>query len=120
MCLTVALWNGRDSILKERLFGLTGPEGNHGEDGKEIYFYEDASPTASYARYRYLYPMDEYPYGDLVSTNASRSRHELEYELVDSLGSTALARWHFWDVVVEWAKAGEDELLCLITVTNRS
>ena len=118
--MTLALWNGRDPILKERMFGLTGPEGNHGEDGKELYFYEDASPTASYARYRYLYPMDTFPYESLVRENARRGRHDLEFELLDATGPAALAKWHFWDVVVEWAKAGEQDICCLITVTNRS
>lgn len=118
--MTLALWNGRDPILKERMFGLTGPEGNHGEDGKELYFYEDASPTASYARYRYLYPMDAFPYEALVRENARRGRHDLEFELLDATGPGALAKWRFWDVVVEWAKAGEQDICCLITVTNRS
>src|SRR5438105_2901400 len=84
LCLALALWNGRDPILKERLFGLTNHEGNHGEDVKEYYFYLDSTPTHSYMRYLYKYPQAAFPYADLVATNGHRSRSELEYELIDT------------------------------------
>src|SRR3982751_5643448 len=84
ICFALALWNGRDSILKERLFGLTGNEGNHGEDVKEYYFYVDSTPSHSWMRWRYVYPQAEFPYGDLVAENRRRGRHEPEYELVDT------------------------------------
>ena len=84
LCLAVALWNERDPILKERLFGLTNSEGNHGEDVKEYYFYVDNLPTHSYQRYLYKYPQDEFPYNDLVAVNRARSRQEFEYELIDT------------------------------------
>ena len=84
LCFALALWNGRDPILKERLFGLTGPEGNHGEDVKEYYFYLDSTPTHSYMKWLYKYPQRAYPYDRLVATNKGRSRTELEYELVDT------------------------------------
>lgn len=84
MCFAVALWNGRDPILKERLFGLTGPEGNHGEDVKEEYYYLDATPTSSYARALYKYPQAPFPYEALVSENRRRNRHQPEYELADT------------------------------------
>jgi hypothetical protein len=84
LCFALALWNGRDPILKERLFGLTGPEGNHGEDVKETYFYLDSSPTHSYARMLYKYPQAAFPYGELVAENGRRGSHEPEYELWDT------------------------------------
>src|SRR5689334_19144772 len=84
LCFAVALWNGKDPILKERLFGLTNNEGNHGEDVKEYYFYLDSTPTHSYMKYLYKYPQDAYPYEDLVRTNRGRGRHDLEYELLDT------------------------------------
>src|SRR5215469_9939284 len=84
LCLAVALWNERDPILKERLFGLTNAEGNHGEDVKEYYFYVDNLPTHSYQRYLYKYPQAEFPYAELVAANRARSRHDLEYELLDT------------------------------------
>src|ERR1700704_3403726 len=84
VCLSLALWNGRDPILKERLFGLTNAEGNHGEDVKEHYFYLDATPTHSYLKMLYKYPQEAYPYADLVKTNAQRTRTEREYELIDT------------------------------------
>src|SRR6187401_3547644 len=84
LCFALALWNERDAILKERLFGLTNGEGNHGEDVKEYYFYIDSTPTHSYMKYLYKYPQCEFPYRDLVDTNLRRSREELEYELVDT------------------------------------
>ena len=84
LCLAFAVWNGRDPILKERMFGLTNAEGNHGEDVKEYYFFLDATPTSSYLKYRYRYPLGEYPYEDLVAGNAARGRLDLEYELLDT------------------------------------
>ena len=84
LCFALALWNGRDPILKERLFGLTNSEGNHGEDVKEYYFYLDSTPTHSYMKYLYKYPQGEYPYRDLIETNGRRSREEMEYELLDT------------------------------------
>src|SRR4029453_14829918 len=84
LCFSVALWNGRDPILKERLFGLTNGEGNHGEDVKEYYFYLDSTPTHSYMKFLYKYPPRASPYGDLVQTNGRRGRHEFEYELIDT------------------------------------
>src|SRR6187455_1647459 len=84
LCFALALWNGHDPILKERLFGLTNGEGNHGEDVKEYYFYLDSTPTHSYMKYLYKYPQAAFPYGDLVQANARRSRNDYEYELIDS------------------------------------
>jgi hypothetical protein len=84
LCFALALWNGKDPILKERLFGLTNSEGNHGEDVKEYYFYLDSTPTHSYMKYLYKYPQSPYPYADLIESNKRRGRHELEYELLDT------------------------------------
>ena len=84
LCFALALWNGRDPILKERLFGLTGPEGNHGEDVKECYYYLDSTPTHSYNKALYKYPQREYPYAELVEENRRRGKHEPEYELADT------------------------------------
>src|SRR5262245_37674924 len=102
LCFALALWNGVDPILKERLFGLTNAEGNHGEDVKEYYFYLDSTPTHSYMKWLYKYPQAAYPYSDLVRTNASRSRHQLEYELVDT---GVFDDDRYFDVLVEYAKA---------------
>src|SRR3954470_10403805 len=98
LCFAVAMWNGRDPILKERFFGVTNSEGNHGEDVKEQYFYTDATPTHSYERMLYKYPQREYPYRDLVETNRNRGRGEFEYELLDT---GAFAENRYFDVVVE-------------------
>ena len=117
LCLALALWNGRDPILKERLFGLTNAEGNHGEDVKEYYFYVDNLPTHSYQRWLYKYPHAEYPYGDLVETNRSRSRHEMEYELLDT---GIFDESHYFDVEVEHIKVEPEDLLCRVTAHNRS
>ena len=117
LCLAVALWNERDPILKERLFGLTNSEGNHGEDVKEYYFYVDNLPTHSYQRYLYKYPQAEYPYNELLSVNRARSRHELEYELIDT---GVFDDGRYFDVEVEHAKAGPEDILCRITAHNRS
>jgi hypothetical protein len=116
LCLALALWNGEDPILKERLFGLTNAEGNHGEDVKEYYFYVDAIPSHAYLRWLYKYPQRAYPYLDLVRTNAARSRNEFEYELLDT-GIFEGSRYH--DVTVEYAKESPEEILALVTVANR-
>jgi hypothetical protein len=117
VCLALALWNERDPILKERLFGLTNAEGNHGEDVKEYYFYVDNVPTHSYQRWLYKYPQAEFPYNDLVAVNRSRSRHELEYELVDT---GIFDEGRYFDVEVEYAKAAPEDIVCRVTVHNRS
>src|SRR5512134_802978 len=116
LCFALALWNERDSILKERLYGLTNSEANHGEDVKEYYFYLDSTPTHSYMKYLYKYPQREYPYGDLVTTNRARSREEMEYELIDT---GVFDDDRYFDVFVEYAKAGPEDLLVQITVHNR-
>ena len=116
LCFALAVWNGRDPILKERLFGLTNSEGNHGEDVKEYYFYIDSTPTHSYMKYLYKYPQREFPYRDLVETNRMRSREELEYELLDT---GAFDEDRYFDVFVEYAKAGPEDILIRITVHNR-
>ncbi|SHN45119.1 MGH1-like glycoside hydrolase domain-containing protein [Cryptosporangium aurantiacum] len=116
LCFSVALWNGRDPILKERLFGLTNAEGNHGEDVKEYYFYLDSTPTHSYLRYLYKYPQAAFPYTELVATNRSRGRGEFEYELLDT---GVFDDNRYYDVDVEYAKADEEDLLVRITVHNR-
>ncbi len=116
LCFALALWNGRDPILKERLFGLANSEGNHGEDVKECYFYLDSTPTHSYMKYLYKYPQAEFPYDDLVRTNRGRGRQEPEYELLDT-GVFEANR--YFDVFVEYAKAAPEDLLVRITVCNR-
>jgi hypothetical protein len=116
LCLALALWNERDPILKERLFGLTNAEGNHGEDVKEYYFYVDNLPTHAYQRWLYKYPQAAFPYLDLVRTNGRRSRQELEYELLDT---GVFDENRYFDVEVEHAKAAPGDLLCRITVHNR-
>ena len=116
LCFALALWNERDPILKERLFGLTNSEANHGEDVKEYYFYLDSTPTHSYMKYLYKYPQREYPYRDLIETNRRRSREEFEYELLDT---GAFDADRYFDVVVEYAKDGPEDILVRITVHNR-
>src|SRR5215475_7954173 len=116
LCFALALWNGRDPFLKERLFGLTNSEGNHGEDVKEYYFYLDATPTHSYMKYLYKYPQKEYPYRDLVETNRRRSREEFEYELLDT---GVFDEDRYFDVFVEYAKSDPQDVLVRITVHNR-
>ncbi|MFY9532059.1 MAG: hypothetical protein WAR24_24410 [Candidatus Acidiferrales bacterium] len=116
ICFAVALWNERDSILKERLFGLTNHEGNHGEDVKEYYFYLDATPTASYLRYLYKYPQAAFPYAQLILENSRRTRNDPEYELLD----TGIFRENrYFDVFVEYAKGGAEDILIRITAFNR-
>jgi len=116
LCFALALWNGKDSILKERLFGLTNSEGNHGEDVKEYYFYLDSTPTHSYMKLLYKYPQAAYPYSDLVETNRSRSRNDMEYELLDT---GVFDDDRYFDVYVEYAKEGTEDILVRITAVNR-
>jgi len=116
LCLSLALWNGKDPILKERMFGLTNSEGNHGEDVKEYYFYLDSTPTHSYMKMLYKYPQAEYPYGDLVATNRRRSKTEFEYELLDT---GIFDQDRYWDVFVEFAKSDAEDISVKITAFNR-
>jgi hypothetical protein len=116
LCLSLALWNGKDPILKERLFGLSNRQGNHGEDVKEIYYYLDATPTYSYAHMLYKYPQAEFPYAHLVEENARRTRQQPEFELIDT-GIFDADR--YFDVDVEYAKAAVEDILMRVTVTNR-
>ena len=116
LCFALALWNGQDPILKERLFGLTNSEGNHGEDVKECYFYLDNTPTHSYMKYLYKYPQAAYPYNDLVQTNKHRGRTEPEYELLDT---GVFDENRYFDVFVEYAKDSPEDILIEITVANR-
>src|SRR6266567_1314869 len=116
LCFSVALWNGKDPILKERAFGLTNSEANHGEDVKEYYFYIDSTPTHSYMKYLYKYPQVAYPYVDLIETNRRRSREEFEYELLDT---GVFGDDRYFDVFVEYAKEGPEDVLVRITVHNR-
>src|SRR6266699_128669 len=116
MCFALALWNGNDPILKERLFGLTGPEGNHGEDVKEAYFYLDSTPTHSYMRMLYKYPQAAYPYSRLVDENVHRTRDERELEVNDT---GVFDDGRYFDVFAEYAKATPNDLCIRITVANR-
>jgi len=116
ICLALALWNGKDPILKERLFGLTNSEANHGEDVKEYYFYLDSTPTHTYMKYLYKYPQAAFPYSDLVETNRRRSREEMEYELLDT---GVFHQDRYFDVLVEYAKESPDDILVKITAVNR-
>jgi len=117
LCFGLALWNGRDPILKERLFGLTNAEGNHGEDVKEYYFYLDNTPTHSYMKYLYKYPQGAFPYEDLVRTNGLRGRHDMEYELLDT---GIFDGDRYYDVFVEYAKCAPEDILIQISICNRS
>ena len=116
LCFALALWNGNDPILKERLFGLSGPEGNHGEDVKECYYYLDSSPTHSYMRMLYKYPQAAFPYADLVEENRRRSRNDPEYELLDT---GVFDEHRYFDVFVEYAKAAQNDILIRISAHNR-
>jgi hypothetical protein len=116
LCFALALWNGRDPILKERLFGLNGNEGNHGEDVKEYYFYLDSTPTHSYMKYLYRYPQAEFPYAALVNESRRRDRRAPEFELIDA---GVFEGDRYFDVLVEYAKAAPDDVLVRITATNR-
>lgn len=116
VCFSIALWNGNDPILKERLFGLTGSEGNHGEDVKELYYYLDSTPTHSYMKYLYKYPQDEFPYGQLIDANRNKSKLEGEFELMDT---GIFDDDKYFDVLVEYAKADVEDILIKVTVANR-
>jgi hypothetical protein len=116
LCFALALWNGKDPIIKERMFGLTNSEGNHGEDVKEYYFYLDSTPTHSYMKYLYKYPQAAYPYDDIVGTNRRRSRNEPEYELLDT---GVFNDNRYFDVFVEYAKASPEDILIRLSVFNR-
>ena len=116
ICFALALWNGRDPILKERLFGLTGPEGNHGEDVKEYYYYLDNTPTHAYMKYLYKYPQAAYPYAQLVAENKRRGRNDPEFELIDT---GIFAENRYFDVFIEYAKSSPEDILACITVVNR-
>ncbi len=118
LCLAVALWNERDPILKERLFGLTNAEGNHGEDVKEHYFYLEGTPTHSYMKMLYKYPQVTYPYARLVEENGRRGRGEPEFELHDALGE-AFKENRYFDVFIEYAKADQEDILCRVSAVNR-
>ncbi|MGH7441185.1 MAG: MGH1-like glycoside hydrolase domain-containing protein, partial [bacterium] len=116
LCLGLALWNEKDAILKERLFGLTGNEGNHGEDVKELYYYLDSTPTHSYLKMLYKYPQAAYPYGALVEENRRRTKADPEYEIMDS---GVFDQSRYFDVFIEYAKAGPEDILCRFTAFNR-
>src|ERR1035438_4418676 len=116
LCFALAFWNGRDPILKERLFGLTGDQGNHGEDVKECYYYLDSTPTHSYMKCLYKYPQAEYPYAHLVEENRKRGRDVGEFELEDT---GVFAQNRYFDVFTEYAKATTEDILIRITVANR-
>ncbi|NDJ85998.1 MAG: glucosidase [Chloroflexi bacterium] len=118
ICLGLALWNEQDPILKERFFGLTGSQGNHGEDVKEYYFHLDSTPTHSYMKMLYKYPQVAYPYDELIAENARRGYHDTEYELIDAL-TAAFSTGRYFDVMIEYAKASEEDILCRITASNR-
>ncbi len=116
ICFSIALWNGNDPIIKERLFGLTGPEGNHGEDVKELYYYLDSTPTHSYMKYLYKYPQATFPYQRLIEENRNRNNLEGEFELMDT---GVFDENRYFDVFVEYAKADVEDILIKITVANR-
>src|SRR3989440_6459868 len=116
LCFALALWNGADPILKERMFGLTANEGNHGEDVKEYYFYLDNVPSHAYMKYLYKYPQRAFPYADLVAENRRRSRQDPEYELLDT---GIFDDDRYFDVFVEYAKSDPDDILIRITAINR-
>ena len=115
LCLAFAFWNGRDPIVKERIFGLTGPQGNHGEDTKEYWFYEDSTPTHSWMRWRYFYPHAEYPYAQLVDENARRGSDQPEFELLDT---GIFDENRYWDIVVDYAKAAPGDIVVRVTLRN--
>ena len=115
LCLAFAFWNGRDPILKERVFGLTGDEGNHGEDAKEYWWYLDSTPTHSWMRWRYVYPQGEFPYEELLEVNRARGRDEPEYELLDT---GLFDEDRYWDVTADYAKAAPDDMCIRLRVRN--
>src|SRR5947208_7068999 len=116
ICFALAMWNGKDPILKERLFGLTGNQGNHGEDCKEYYFYLDSTPTHSYMKFLYKYPQREFPYARLFEENRRRGKHDLEFELIDT---GIFDDDRYFDVFIEYAKAGEEAILIRIQELQR-
>src|SRR5947207_653205 len=116
LCLSLALWNGKDPILKERIFGLTNEQGNHGEDAKELYYYLDATPTHSYLKTLYKYPQQEFPYARLLEENRRRGKDQPEFELLDT---GIFDDNRYFDVFVEYAKADVEDILVKITVANR-
>ena len=116
ICFAVSLWNKKDPIIKERYFGLTGNEGNHGEDVKELYYYLDSTPTHSYMKMLYKYPQQEYPYSWLVDENKKRNKAQPEFELIDT---GIFDEDKYFDVFIEYAKASENDILIKITVHNR-
>lgn len=116
LCFALALWNGHDPILKERLYGLTGHEGNHGEDVKELYYYLDATPTSSYVKSLYKYPQAAFPYGDLDRVNRHRGKRDPEFEIADS---GIFDENRYWDVTAEYAKTGPNDIHIRISATNR-
>ena len=116
ICFALALWNGRDPILKERLFGLSGPDGNHGEDVKEAYFYLESTPTHSYMKMLYKYPQMAFPYDELVAENRRRDLNQPEFELVDT---GVFSEDRYFDVLVEYVKADQDDILIRVTIANR-
>ena len=115
LCLSLALWNGHDPILKERLFGLTNSEANHGEDVKEMYYYLDATPTHSYLKMLYKYPQQPFPYEWLVQENRRRGKHDAEFELIDT---GVFNDDRYFDVFVEYAKAAPEDILCLLYTSD--
>ncbi len=117
LCFAFAFWNGRDPILKERLFGLTGNEGNHGEDVKEVYYHLDSTPTHSYMKFLYKYPQAEYPYEQLIAENRRRTREDPEFELIDT---GIFAGGRYFDILIEYAKADPEDILIRVSVTNRA
>ena len=119
VCLALAFWNEEDLILKERLFGLSGNEGNHAEDVKEYYYYLDSTPTHSYAKMLYKYPQVAFPYGELIAQNQKRTKHQTEYELIDALYDTFKSNRYF-DIYIEYAKIDQEDIACRITAINRN
>jgi hypothetical protein len=115
LCLALAFWNGRDPFLKERIFGLTGPQGNHGEDAKEYWFYLDSTPTHSWMRWRYLYPQAEFPYASLLAENARRGRLDPEFELMDT---GVFVDDRYWEITADYAKAEPEDIMLRLTVRN--
>jgi hypothetical protein len=116
LCFALSLWNGKDPFLKERMFGLSGPEGNHGEDAKDYWYYLDSTPTHSYMKMLYKYPQEEFPYAQIRSENKNRGYHDLEYELVDT---EIFKEGKYFDVFIEYAKASEEDILIRVTAHNR-
>src|SRR6267142_5898845 len=115
LCFALAFWTGRDPILKERIFGLTGPQGNHGEDAKEYWWYLDSTPTHSWMRWRYMYPQAEFPYSQLLAENAHRTRSEPEYELLDT---GVFEGDRYWEITADFAKADPEDILIKLSIRN--